>query len=169
MGKLKFGVGDMSDAEPGEGGQFYDGETPPRGIYKVALKFLQAKTNKNGDTMLVALLEIREDREDKKQFNGYGIWHNMNVTEQGAPWVNAFLDTFGFNRSKFWNDGATVNEETDPPTVTKIGSKAIKGGEMCRVATKRETYKGEEKLRVQQFLPVDDDDSDSDPGDGAPF
>jgi len=167
---MKFNVGaDAADVDPNTEG-FYDGPTPPKGVYRFALKFLNMKENSNGDPMLTGVLEIAErPKSEKGKFNGYGMWFNLNVTKQGAPYVNNFLDVFGFNRKAFWGTGGvTVDENDDPPTVTKIGSKTVNPEKMtCKVRTKFKTYQGEKELAVAGagFMPLsasgDEDEDDA--------
>lgn len=171
MKKMKFTVGaEAADVDPNTEG-FYDGPTPPKGVYRFQLKFLNMKENSNGDPMLNGVLEIAErPKSEKGKFNGYGMWFNLNVTKQGAPYVNNFLDVFGFNRKAFWGTGGvTVDENDDPATVTKIGSKTVNPEKMqCKIRTKFKTYQGEKELAVAGagFMPLsasgDEEDADWD-------
>jgi hypothetical protein len=119
-------AGSAAEAEPGEGGQRYSGEVPPAGQYRVHLKTLRIKPNKNNDDMLNGILEIAEEDGSNTEYNGFGFWFNLNITEQGAGWVNNFLDAFGFDRTTFWKNGATVdNDDPETPAILKIGSKKV--------------------------------------------
>jgi hypothetical protein len=165
--KLKFNVGEDAAEVDSSSDGFYDGPTPPKGIYRTQLKFLRVKDNRNGDPRISGLCEIAEPKgSDKAKYNGYGIWVGLNVTKQGAPYINNFLDTFGFNRKAFWGaGGVTVDENDDPPTILKIGTKTVKEGAACRIRTKFVPAKGgyEEKLEVAGagFLPLSGDDGGS--------
>lgn len=163
--KLKFNVDGAEDAEPG-GGSFYDGPVPPKGVYRVTLKFMNMKKNKNDDPMLNGVLEITE-KGDKAQYNGYGIWFNQNITKQGAPYVNEFLDAFGYSRKAFWGGQVAVDDaDADPDKrllgqVTKIGTKKTEDL-MCRVSTKRGSWNDEPRLEVGKYLPMTDTDGEDD-------
>ena len=158
MKKMKFNVGaDAADAEAGQS-NFYDGDVPPRGVYRFVVRgdMLRMKTNCNGDPMLSGLAEIREPKgSDKAKYNGYGMWFQQNVTKQGAPYVNNFLDTLGFNRKAFWGTGGVTIDENDADedrnivgTITKIGTKAVAEEIPCRIRTKRGKWDGEDRLEV---------------------
>lgn len=171
MGKVKWGIG-TEEPEDLQGFDVYDGPEPPKGVYKVRLKFLKLKTNKNGDDMLNGLLEINEERKDKKKYNGYGIWFNQNVTEQGAPYVKQFLTALGVSWKDFISSTIT-DDDTDPPTIKRLGKLKLvtADGEStqpeCRVLTKRGSYQGDERLEVSRFLPPKDEDEDEEDADDA--
>jgi len=167
MKKIKFNVGADAAEATSDSESFYDGPTPPKGVYRTRLKFLKLKTNKNNDPMLNGIMEIEEPKgSDKAKYNGYGIWFNINVTRQGAPYVNNFLDTLGFNKKAFWaTGGVTVDENEDPPTVTKIGAKTVGEGHLARLRTKFKAASGgyDESLQVAGagFLPLSASDEDA--------
>lgn len=175
MGKVKWSI-DSEEPEELEGFEVYDGPEPPKGVYNCTIKFLRLKENRNGDDMLNGLLVINEDRAEKKRYNGYSFWFNQNVTEQGKPYVLAFLKSLGISWKDFINK-TVVDEDTDPPTITKIGTVKFDGSTEVRVLTKMQTgeFSG---LTPSQWLPPldedpddDDDDDDDDDGDteGKPF
>jgi hypothetical protein len=159
MAKHTFKISSSAaDAEPG-GGQFYDGECPPAGVYTVSLKALRLKTNKNDDDMLNLLLEVTE-KGKKAEFNGYGIWDNLNITDDQAGFVNQFLDSAGIPRKSFWPPNGPMLDNANPPNVTKIGTKRPEGLEF-RVSTKRGEWKGEDRLEVNRYLPMKESDEDA--------
>lgn len=168
--KLKFNVGgEAADVDPNSDG-FYDGPTPPKGVYRTQLKFLRIKDNSNGDPRISGICEIAEPKgSDKAKYNGYGIWVGLNITKQGAPYVNNFLDTFGFNRKAFWGTGGVTVDENDENKsgglILKIGTKIVKEGAACRIRTKFTPAKGEwdERLEVAGagFLPLSGEDGGS--------
>lgn len=167
MPKRTFKVsGNAADAELS--GNFYDGETPPPGTYDVILKKMRLKENKNGDDMLNLLYEINEPKSSEKfEYNGYGFWENRNVTDSGAPFVNQFLDAFGFDKKAFW--AGVVLDEEDPPNVTKIGAKRFTGEHAARVGTKNDPYNGEDRLAITRFLKpkeADEDEGDAEETEG---
>lgn len=156
MKKMKFNVGaDAADAEFDQSG-FYDGEVPPKGVYRVKVKNLRMKTNKNDDPMINGIAEIAETKKSgKDKFNGYGIWFNINVTKQSAPFVNNFLDAAGFNKKAFWGSGGVTIDENDGDedrnivgSITKIGTKTVADEIPLRLRTKRGKWDGEDRLEV---------------------
>lgn len=171
--KVKWAIGG-DEPEAAAGGDFtpYDGPIPPAGIYSCVLKKLWLTENKNGEQMLKGVLEIAEDDKEKKQFNGYGIWFNQNVTEQGAPYVKQFLAGIGATWKEFYEKTVTADDEDNVGLpVTKIGKIKIDGDTEVRVQGKRGKWDGEVRLEVRSFLPLDDDgDGDGDGDDGeTPF
>jgi hypothetical protein len=147
-------------AEPGEasgGFTAYDGPIPPAGVYNGVVKFIKVKTNRNGDPMLNGVIEIDESDGSKKKYNGYGIWFNQNVTEQGAPYLNAFLVALGCTYKEFVG-GKVSTDNDDPPKILRIGRLNLTGDNKIVVATKRSTYNGTERLEVSRYMPAKDED-----------
>lgn len=163
MGKVKWSIG-ADEPEDLESYDVYDGDLPPKGVYNCKLTRLKLKTNRNGDDMINGLLLIEEEG-GKKKYNGYGIWFNQNVTEQGAPYVKQFLRALGLT----WKDfiGKTVTDDEDPPNITKIGTLKMSTEPEVRVLAKRGSYNGEDKLDVQTWLVPRDEDDDADDADDA--
>lgn len=176
MPNVKFQTGDKSGATK-EASGIYNGDTPPRGVYKVLVRRLGMKINRNGDPMLNALVEIKEPGSSPKaKYNGYGFWWNGNVTDDGAGYINQFLDAISGEdarvRKAFWNGKCRVNEtpkKGKTVTVMAIGPMKVQQEGMPAVvsAYKGKPYKGEVHLRVGDWLlpaaasSVSDDDVDS--------
>lgn len=168
MGKVKWAI-DTDEPEDLQQFDVYDGDLPPRGVYRCVVKAgtFKVKTNKNGDDMLNGLLVIEETKGDKKKYNGCPIWFNQNVTDQGAPFIKQMLKAFGLSWKDFVSKTVT-DDDQDPPVIMKIGD--VKFGDKepeVRILAKRGSYNGEAKLEVASWLPPrDDDDDDDDPDDG---
>jgi hypothetical protein len=114
----------------------YAGPTPPKDVYHGLLKQLSvpSKPNKNGDYMLRGMVEIQETGR-KAKYNGYAIWFRQNISEQGAPYVNQFLDAISGGsdayRKAFWaklSSGGLVTDNKDK--VTKLAGKRYVDGTM---------------------------------------
>jgi hypothetical protein len=160
--KLGAAAADI-DSASGPPGQ-YAGEKPPPGVYAIILKRIRMKENSNGDDMLNVLHEISEPAgSPKAKYNGYGIWNNLNVTEVGAPFVNAFLDVHGLAKKVFWGSGVTL-DDANPPEVIKIGTKRPQDLK-ARAATKDETYNGNTRLSIVQYIDADAEDTEDDDSD----
>jgi len=150
----------------------YDGEQPPKGVYRCTLKFLRLKENSNGDPMLNGLLVINEPKGSKKsQFNGYDFWFNQNVTKQGAPYVNNFLaalvpeDKVAALRKAFWGQKVML-DKNEPPNVVSIGTlKLLDKTPLVSVNTKNKLYNGETSLDVSKFMRPKDDEVGDAPAD----
>lgn len=161
MPKTKWGI---STDEPDELETFdvYDGPMPPAGVYSVVIKRLGVKENRNGDDMLNGLAEIRESKgSGKSKFNGYGFWFNQNVTDQGKPYLLQFLKALGLSWKDF-TDRAILEDKDRPTNVTKIGTVKFNDGNEpeARVNTKRDTYEGDVRLAVRNWLPPKDEEDD---------
>lgn len=179
MPKANWGISD----EPDDLDSFdvYDGDKPPPGVYLGKMTRLQVKANKHGDPMLNALILVDEPKSSKKaQYNGYAIWDNKNVTEQGAPYVKAMLKALGLTWAEFQTktilEGKMPAKKEDTPArVMKIGSVKFNDGDdvPVKVATKDNTYEGETRLQVTQYLEVRssreaETADDTDEGDDVP-
>lgn len=157
MPKFNFGL-DSSAAEAELGDGFYSGDCPPKGNYTVLVKQAHVKPNSNGDPRIALLLEITEEEGDKAQYNGYGFFTGLNVTDQGMPWVNNFLDAIGADRKKFVAGDVTVSaaDSKGQQELLKIGTKKVVGN-ILRAVTKVRPYNGEDQLDLVRFL-LDDDE-----------
>lgn len=162
MPKIKIQAGaNLASVDAAKG--FYAGDVPPRGLYRCRTKLFKIVENSSGNQMFKIVFEIAEPKGSKKsKYNGYGIWHNANLTEKSAPFVNAMLDALEIPRKAVWG-GVVITSKTDDEKVLKIGSKSVLDIEVL-VNTKREQYKGDDKLTAVSFLPASaaDEDDESD-------
>lgn len=175
----KFSVGDKSAATLAkeEGAQYYNGETPPKGIYTGKLKRLAVSgPNRSDDFMFNGFIEIDEPKKSpKSQYNGYGIRFNLNISDQGAGYVNQFLDAIsGGNaklRSAFWARGVDLDgpKGADTGPVLKIGGLLATPDNKITVTvnTRMNEYpkgSGDWSLQVGQFLLANTNSSAEDEG-----
>lgn len=136
----------------------YDGDLPPKGVYRFLLRRLQLSTNKNNDPMLKGLMVIDEPAGSKKaQFNGKDVWFNLNVTRQGAPWVNNFLgavvpeNKVAAIRKAFWDQKVMV-DKSEPPTILSIGAVKITEGMLVSAQCGHKMYNGDTDLDAKRFF-----------------
>lgn len=160
MPKVRLNVGDFDpDAAPAAGFGNYDGPVPPAGLYRTRAKLWRLKKAESGNTMIVVIFEIDETGE-KKQFNGYPIWHNLVFTKKSSPFVNAALVAMGVNPKALAAGVVTKPDKTTD--IVSIGGVKVQGL-ACLVTTKRETYNGTVKLAATSFAKANakttDDDS----------
>ena len=187
MPLAKVKLGEFADIDAAEGFSDYTGPTPPRGAYRTKVKFWKLVTNSKGNPMFKLLLEIAEKGE-KAKFNGFAIWHNANITKEGAPYLNAMLDAFGISRS-----GKIVLSADKEERVTKIGGKEVDGLVVLVTCARKRKWGTDEEddewvLEAKSFAPAgkvstaksdeddgdegdadssdEDGDTDSDEGDG---
>lgn len=166
----------------------YSGPTPPVDTYQGTCRFLHmtAKPNKNGDPMIRGGVVINEPAgSSKAKYNGYVINFRLNVSDQGIPYVNQFLDAISGGKQqvkdRFWGNGGVTTAKADKGKdrpITIIGGLKVpdKGGFPVVVTTSENNYTGadgkvREQLQVGAFLlkvsgggpvEVDDDVDDVD-------
>ena len=166
----------------------YSGPTPPVDTYQGTCRFLHmtAKPNKNGDPMIRGGVVINEPAgSSKAKYNGYVINFRLNVSGQGLPYVNQFLDAISGGKQqvkdRFWGNGGVTTAKADKGKdrpITIIGGLKVpdKGGFPVVVTTSENNYTGadgkvREQLQVGAFLlkvsgggpvEVDDDVDDVD-------
>jgi hypothetical protein len=173
MGKLAIRAGDFSGVEAAAGFNNYVGPTPPKGLYRWTTKLWRVKTNSAGDQMFMIVFEIDEPPKSKNaKYNGFASFHNANLTEQSAPYVNGLLDALGLSRKAVWTGAGNgvVTSKAAPNDVMKIGTKSVIGIDVMGNAVRKEypLKSGEFQLEIKTFLPVNadgDDDEDSDESD----
>lgn len=148
----------------------YEGEMPPKGVYRLRLKMLRLKENVNGDKMLSGLVIVNEPSGSKKaQYNGYDTWFNLNITKQGARWVNNFLSAlFPENkvaaiRKAFWGQKVMIDKE-EPPNIISIGGVKITENMLISALLVWDSY-GEGAMKPKSFsrptdMTLNEDDLD---------
>lgn len=165
-------------------GSFYDGPTPPKGMYVVRLERLTLKTNSNGDDMFSGLLIVDDTRKSKKQYNGYGIWFNRNLTPAGERFVRNFVEAgLGVPWKTFREVGAITEDKDRPTAVVSIGKVKIERKPKLVVVCRRRRQGGDPdgdwELETDDFAPAfpgidpkkvsdptaDEDDDDGDDSD----
>lgn len=151
----------------------YDGELPPKGVYRFVLKRLQLTQNKNKEPMLKGLLILNEPAGSKKsQYNGKDVWFNLNVTKQGAPWVNNFISNLvpegkvAAIRKAFWGQKVML-DKSEPPTVTAIGAVKIVEGMLISAQCAHKTYSNDTDLDAKRFLRPSNTEVDDTPADDS--
>ena len=150
-------------ADPGElpGGDFYLGDVPPAGVYKCKVKWIKVKENKNNDPMINGIAVVNEPKgSSKSKFNGYAMFFNQNVTEQGAPFLAQFLTALGARYKDFAAGNVTVDSE-ETPNIVRIGTFKV-GDNPIVIAAKRGEWQGQDRLEVMRFLSAEDADEDED-------
>lgn len=165
---MKFKVG-AGAANKTAGAKGYTGKIPPTGAYRTKVKRLTIVMNGNGDPMLKGVAEINEPRGSKDaQYNGYGIWFQQNITDQGAGYVNQILDAIAGDRADevkeaFWNDGVKVTADerrSDIMHVRKIGDFVVNSPnadfEMIVQGKFKPSKQYGDKLEAMAYAPVED-------------
>jgi hypothetical protein len=192
MPTIKFGkhVSDLANAADDVADGGYSGPIPTeRGVYSCYVKIFDLVTNKNGDPMLKGLAVVDVPKKHKfAKYNGYGIWFQQNITDQGKPFVNQLLSALSDGsaehaariRKAFW----TVGAQTEKPLPAKPQQSAgaiLKIGPLrfmdlddkkirILISGKPVIYNSEPKLEAGKYVMkqveevVDEDDEDEDTG-----
>jgi hypothetical protein len=150
----------------------YDGPPPVPGIYRGIIKRMGLAKIKTGDNAggdrITLILEV-----ESGEYQGARIAHSLNLTKQGAPYINQFLEslTDGSEQQKtgirqaFWQTGYEVGPEDDGrmgKPFLRIGPSTNPIGMVCTFRTKRGTdLSGNPRAAVARFvvpLPQEEDD-----------
>jgi hypothetical protein len=162
------------DVEAAEGREEWKGPLPAKGSYPAKLRLVQVKQikGKNDNRLsIMAVLNTKGDPE-RNQYDGCPCWGGVNLTEQGIPYINQFLQSISTDESdyqkvkKAFYAGFVTDEKK--VNVTKIGTKKINSpeGELdIMITVGHNTYNGVTSAKIASFLPPgsvsgDDDDDD---------
>lgn len=164
MPKMKFD-GLPSQEPEDKGPNYYDGPKPPAGVYSGPLKMVRVKDTQSGNKMLSCLVEIQYDDDDERsQYNGYGIFGNVNILDSTAWLVARFAKSIGATYADIAKGNVVVDSDK-PPNVVSIGK--VKMAKFPRVtvqAVDDEYPKGTWRLQINSFLAPKDEDAADDDG-----
>ena len=163
MPKINFGIADAADQEAASGYAVYKGELPPNGAYEVVLKVVKVSKIGSGEDKgknRLQLVTIMDD-PDHPDYDGCPVFGGLNLTDQGVPYVNQFLEslTDGSDKAKadikraFWKTGPIVDDAKEH--IKKIGKTNVNspsGAIRLLVGTKLRTYQGNTTANIQQYM-----------------
>lgn len=163
MPKINFGIADGADIEAAQGFPVYKGELPQNGVYEGILKVLKVEKIANGDNKGKNRLQIVVTIDDPNypEYKGAPAFDNKNLTDQGVPYVNQFLEalTDGSDKARaavkraFWKTGPIVDDAKEH--ILRIGTVKVespKGELRVLISTKLNTYQGNTSARIQQWM-----------------
>lgn len=138
----------------------------PRGVYRIWIKKLTVVKNKNDDDMIKIVAEIFETDKEKKGYNGWAFWTQQNVTEQGAPFLKQFLQSFGASWADFQQrTKMTPETKLDPAQITAIGKVNFAGTKKvlakASVGMGRASGGYEARTEIKRWIPLDKDMDES--------
>lgn len=164
------------DVEAAEGYDQWKGPLPPKGSYPAKLKLVQVKQikdKKDNRLSIMATVNTEGDAELGK-YHGCPVWGGVNLTEQGIPYINQFLQSISTDESdyqkvkKAFYAGFVTDEKK--VNVTKIGAKKINSpdGELdILISLGHNIYGGNTTAKIASFLAPDSlsnsDDEDEEP------
>ena len=163
MPKINFGIANAEDIAAAQGFENYKGELPPNDAYRGILKTVKVRKIQSGEDkgknglMLVVILNDPKFPE----YDGCPVFGNLNLTDQGAQYVNQFLEalTDGSDKAKtdikraFWKTGPIVDDAKEH--ILRIGKTQVnspKGELSVLIGTKTSTYSGNTSVKVQQWM-----------------
>src|SRR5690349_15621763 len=176
--KVKWAV---SGTEPEDLNEFKDNDQivkengkklPAKGVYRLRVRRMYVKPNRNGDDRVGVMLIIEEPKKSKaSSYNGYLVRDGFNITEQGTPFLKRFLKGLGLTWDQFYNQSKQIEdgERTELVQIggTKFGSEETK--EVYVRALLREKpadeYNDSPYMDVARYLPADEDEDDDEPED----
>lgn len=156
MPKLVLALGaEAAKVEAVEGFANYSGPTPPAGLYFSRVKQIGVTETKNTKkTMLRVVIEFKakDDKDSRKKFNGYAIFHHLVIPEDATEehyglqvgQINRLLDAMSGNdqavRNAFW--GGKADLDAAGKKITKIGKLDLtdKEGIEIIVSARSETF-----------------------------
>ena len=163
------------EVDAAEGYDEWKGPLPPKGSYPAILKIVKVKQIKNKSDnrlQIMATVNTKGDPE-REQYDGCPVWGGVNLTEQGIPYINQFLQSLATDEAdylkvkKAFYAGFVTDEKKE--NVLKIGTKKINSPEgtmEIMISLAHNTYEGKTSAKIGSFLPSgalassDDDDDD---------
>lgn len=154
------------------GGNYYDGPPPTPGLYQGKIKQLALATIASGPNAGGQRLHLVVEITDGK-FKGAGLVTSLNLTKQGAPYVNQFLRSltdgtdgqYNAIREAFWHVGYSVGDEDQKGRlpILKIGKKTNPIGMSTAFVTKMRTGNdGVERADISRFVVPNPDEAKED-------
>ena len=151
----------LTDADIAEAREGWKGPLPPKGSYPAKLKVVQFKEIVNGKNKGAYRLAMVCLLDTKDKYDGCPVFGGVNLTEQGAQYVNQWLFALsdgtdaGFKKlQKAFMAGPITDEKKEH--VTKIGTLKIgspEGEQKILISVKPKTYEGDTNMNVVSFLP----------------
>lgn len=150
------------DVEAAEGFDEWKGPLPPKGSYPATLKSVKVKQIKNKSDNRLQILCVLNTKGDpeREQYDGCPVWGGVNLTEQGIPYINQFLQSISTDESDYqkvkraFYAGFVTDEKKE--NVLKIGTKKVNSpeGEMqIMISLGHNVYEGKTSAKVASFLP----------------
>lgn len=152
MPKLKRQTSQVEDS----GFAVYDGDEPPRGVYRGKIKQCRLRESKNGNLYFNCLVELEGNEGAKKQYNGWPGWTMITLTDKDAN----IRREKSFYRAVCGKEDVDVvyndldkGSEEDRGKVTKIGGKSPIGVPVL-LEVRTEMYEGQQRSRGDSILPA---------------
>jgi hypothetical protein len=152
------------DVEAAEGFDQWSGPTPPRGSYPARLKVCKIVgiKGKEGQHRMSIMATIDTEKDDDlSQYHGCPAWGGANLSDEGLPYVNQFLqaiskDDAQFKKVKtaFYGAGPVTDEKKT--NITKIADVKVDSpnGELpILITVAPDTYNGSTNVKIKSFLP----------------
>lgn len=178
--KVKWAV---SGNEPDDLAEFKDNDQivkengkklPTKGVYRLRVRRMYVKPNKNGDDRVASMLIMDEPKKSKaSSYNGYLVRDGFNITEQGTPFLKRFLKGLGLTWDDFYNKSKEIEDGERRELVqiagTKFGSEETKEVYVRALLKEHaaDDWNDAPYMEVARYLPADEDDDDDTSADEA--
>ena len=163
MPKINFGMADAADVEASQGFPVYKGDLPPNGAYQAAVKVVKIDKIGSGNDKGKSRLKIVAIIDDPEypEYKGCPAFGNLNLTEQGASYVNQFLESLTDGseaqkkavRNAFWKTGPIVDDAKEH--IVRIGKVQVnspRGELVVVIGTRHNTWQGNTTLQINQWM-----------------
>ena len=153
MAKVIIDTTNAPDPDPNRGPS-YSGPVPPVALYRALLaKAWWGKTNDGQKDMVTCLFTLEaRDNVEKKQYNGYQIWHSV-TREPSTEWrMKELFIALGTNPKSGIDFDQNKKEKIGFP-VSRIGS-ARPGQTYVLIKGQADQYKGKDRLIVGNLSPM---------------
>lgn len=160
MPKINLDI-NLTDADIAEAREDWKGPLPPKGSYPAKLKVVQFKEIVNGANKGSYRLAMVAVLNTKDKYDGCPVFGGVNLTEQGAQYVNQFLFALTdgtqaeFKKlQKAFMAGPITDEKKEH--VKKIGTLKVNSpeGEVgVLISVKQKTWQGDTSMNIVSFLP----------------
>jgi hypothetical protein len=144
---------------------------PGKGPFTFKVQFIKMAEiaggeNKGKPRLRIMLVLDEPKKSDASSWNGYAIFDGFNVTEQGTPFLKRFLKAVGVSWDDFYSK-TKMDESQDPPHIVQMGKVKFEAGSPVTlratvVVKPADDYNDDEHLEIGRFLPLDDDEPESD-------
>jgi hypothetical protein len=172
MAKVKKVKWAVSSEEPADLQDFLDnddivkkngGELPNKGVYRLVVRRMYVKPNKNDDDRVGVMLIMDEPKKSKSaSYNGYLVRDGFNINDQGTPFLKRFLRGMGLKWKDF-HDASKEKEDGDKRELVQIGrmkfgSEAKKDVHIKALLKESpaDDYNDSPFMEVQRYIPSED-------------
>jgi hypothetical protein len=150
---------DAGEIESAESNGSYDGQLPPRGVYRFKLREMKKEVSKAGNDMIAVTAFLDGSwKPEHKKFDGCPLWERITLSKSTAWKPKELCAALGVSA----NDLLTKTIVDSDGAIQKIGNKVIAGKDVLVYASVRiEKSEGyDDKLKANRLLEAPDEEGD---------